>query len=112
MRQLLSPMITTTIDTSWFKDAKCAGQTQFFYEDDETGLLDDPEKARSICRSCPVCVQCLDAALFYRDSHGMWGSFLGVERKSIRLRWTKASKRLFEQLTPAINELASELSCR
>lgn len=42
-----------------------------------------PEKARSICRGCPVQQDCLEYALNRNDS-GVWGGYTQRERREIR----------------------------
>jgi WhiB family transcriptional regulator, redox-sensing transcriptional regulator len=43
-------------------------------------------KARAICVSCPVRVQCLDYALKNSVKHGIWGGLNGEERLRERRR--------------------------
>ncbi|MFC7962585.1 WhiB family transcriptional regulator [Rhodococcoides kroppenstedtii] len=38
------------------------------------------DKAKSLCRRCPVRTTCLDHALRTREPHGVWGGFTPTER--------------------------------
>ena len=40
-------------------------------------------RARDICASCPVRLDCLDYALQIREPHGIWGGLSEAERKSL-----------------------------
>ena len=40
-------------------------------------------KARSLCRACPVQQACLDYSLSVQEPHGIWGGLNEVERKQI-----------------------------
>jgi WhiB family redox-sensing transcriptional regulator len=42
------------------------------------------ERAKAICRDCPVTVECLDYAVRIREPHGIWG---GLNEQERRLRW-------------------------
>jgi WhiB family redox-sensing transcriptional regulator len=82
----------------WQSRAVCGGACTwlFFGPDGETG----PErkireaKAKAICESCPVRVECLDYALERHVRCGMWGGLNETERFREQLRRTrKASAR-------------------
>jgi WhiB family transcriptional regulator, redox-sensing transcriptional regulator len=40
-------------------------------------------KAKAVCGSCPVRVECLEWALAVREPHGVWGGCSEQERKQI-----------------------------
>jgi WhiB family redox-sensing transcriptional regulator len=42
------------------------------------------ERAKAICRTCPVREPCLEYALRIREAHGIWGGLNEIERKSLR----------------------------
>jgi WhiB family transcriptional regulator, redox-sensing transcriptional regulator len=79
---------------NWQDGAVCGGARArlFFGPDGET----EPErrireaKAKAICASCPVQVQCLDYALEHHVRSGVWGGLNGRERSRERLRRTRA----------------------
>jgi WhiB family redox-sensing transcriptional regulator len=66
----------------WTDDAICA-QTdpEVFYP--EKGV--NPEKAKRICRSCPVVAECLEFALTTYQGFGVWGGKSPIERREIRM---------------------------
>ena len=74
----------------WQDDAACRGSdvVLFFGPDGER----QPEreirerKAKSICASCPVRVQCLDYAIGRPEKYGTWGGLNEEERASERRR--------------------------
>jgi WhiB family redox-sensing transcriptional regulator len=44
------------------------------------------QRAKAICRSCLVRVDCLEYALRIREPHGIWGGLNEVERKQLAER--------------------------
>jgi WhiB family redox-sensing transcriptional regulator len=46
----------------------------------------DTSYARSICRGCPVRIQCLDYALLSGQKHGIWGGMTESQRRRLRRR--------------------------
>ena len=45
--------------------------------------LQREDRARDICASCPVRLDCLDYALQIREPHGIWGGLSEAARKSL-----------------------------
>jgi WhiB family redox-sensing transcriptional regulator len=45
--------------------------------------LQREERAKSICRSCIVQVECLDYAIRIQEPHGIWGGLNEMERKQM-----------------------------
>jgi WhiB family transcriptional regulator, redox-sensing transcriptional regulator len=41
------------------------------------------ERAKAICRHCPVRGACLDYSLRIREPHGIWGGLNEVERRTL-----------------------------
>lgn len=80
-------------DVSWQDRAACRGMDElpFFGPDGESR----PEreireaKAKVICASCPVQVQCLDYALGKSITHGIWGGLNEEEQARERRRRTR-----------------------
>jgi WhiB family transcriptional regulator, redox-sensing transcriptional regulator len=68
----------------WQRDAACRGMdsTLFFHPPNErdTARSDRADRAKAICRSCPVITECLDHALRVRESYGVWGGHTEDER--------------------------------
>jgi WhiB family redox-sensing transcriptional regulator len=68
----------------WQRDAACRGMdsTLFFHPPNErdTARSDRADRAKAICRSCPVITECLDHALRVREPYGVWGGHTEDER--------------------------------
>lgn len=80
---------------TWRDDAACNGlDTNLFHPNFHSTHLKSwraIEKAKTICRGCPVRIPCLEEALRYEaaDGHLMWGVWGGTtpqERSRIRRR--------------------------
>ena len=41
------------------------------------------QRAKAICRTCPVNTECLDFAIGGRELHGIWGGTTEVERRGL-----------------------------
>jgi len=50
--------------------------------------------AKSICRTCPVLVKCLDFALESRQDYGIWGGMTEDERRSLRRSRQRRARKL------------------
>jgi WhiB family redox-sensing transcriptional regulator len=73
---------------AWTSDAACEGQPKLFF----AGAGERPEaravreaQARSVCRSCPVLVECRDWAREHRE-YGFWGGESEEERAAAGYR--------------------------
>ena len=81
---------------TWENKAACLGfPAEIFYPEDS-----QPESSRQaldICRSCPVRVKCLDAAITRNETEGIWGGTLPAERRYIRRKKTTATAYLRTQ---------------
>lgn len=68
---------------SWADHGKCVGDTDLFYNNE-----DEPravrrrkeEKAKRLCESCPVRVDCRRHAMSHRELYGVWGGLSESER--------------------------------
>jgi WhiB family transcriptional regulator, redox-sensing transcriptional regulator len=49
--------------------------------------------ARQVCAARPVRQPCLDYAITNRIVHGIWGGLTERERRALRSRWVRASRR-------------------
>ena len=49
--------------------------------------------ARRVCAGCPVRQACLDYAITNRIAYGVWGELTERERRALRSRWVRASRR-------------------
>jgi WhiB family redox-sensing transcriptional regulator len=65
-------------DTTWMEHAACgdADQAPFFPSRGESS-----DKARAICRRCPVRVPCLEYALAANERHGVWAGTSERQRR-------------------------------
>ena len=84
-----------TIDDSWPVRAACRGpQASVFFPPPHFERKDDKlvreERAKAICRTCPVSEPCLAYALRIREPHGIWGGLNELERRN-RLEEATAS---------------------
>lgn len=48
-------------------------------------------KAKAICATCPVRIECLDWALTTHEPHGVWGGMSELERRQVLLGKRQAS---------------------
>lgn len=70
-------------ETAWMADGNCRlHPPATFFPSDGVGV----DKARKICRGCPVLTQCLEYALDARIDHGVWGGCSERERRRILKR--------------------------
>jgi WhiB family transcriptional regulator, redox-sensing transcriptional regulator len=74
----------------WRELAACRGADLglFFPERGESA-----GPARQVCAACPVRQPCLDYAITNRITHGIWGGLTERERRALRSRWVRASRR-------------------
>jgi WhiB family transcriptional regulator, redox-sensing transcriptional regulator len=76
------------IEESWQVKAACRGPhaSVFFpppqFERKEE-KLERESRAKGICGTCPVKVECLEYAVAIREVHGIWGGLNEAERKQI-----------------------------
>ena len=70
-------------ETSWMADGNCRlHPPATFFPSDGVGV----DRARKICRDCPVMATCLEYALDARIDHGVWGGCSERERRRILKR--------------------------
>lgn len=69
--------------TAWMADGNCRlHPPATFFPSDGVGV----DRARKICKGCPVGEQCLEYALENRIDHGVWGGCSERERRRILKR--------------------------
>ncbi len=69
--------------TAWMADGNCRlHPPATFFPSDGVGV----DRARKICRDCPVIGTCLEFALEERIDHGVWGGCSERERRRILKR--------------------------
>ena len=71
------------VNADWQRQGACKGTTGdlFFHEGNE----DTNSAAKTLCRQCPVVLECLRHALLNREEHGIWGGLTTRERRWARL---------------------------
>jgi WhiB family redox-sensing transcriptional regulator len=75
-----SPLPDPDSPTAWMAEGKCRMYPPAaFFPSDGVGV----EKAKKICRTCPVVDQCLEHALDHRIEHGVWGGASERQRRRI-----------------------------
>jgi len=69
--------------TAWMADGNCRlHPPATFFPSDGVGV----DRARKICRDCPVLSTCLEFSLDERIDHGVWGGCSERERRRILKR--------------------------
>jgi WhiB family redox-sensing transcriptional regulator len=69
--------------TSWMGEGNCRNYPpDTFFPSDGVGV----DRARAICKGCPVSNMCLEYALAERIDHGVWGGCSERERRRILKR--------------------------
>ena len=79
------------VEEEWQIRAACRGpQAVVFFPPPHFERKDEKAerelRAKGICESCTVRVDCLEYALRIREPHGIWGGLNEAERKSILSR--------------------------
>jgi WhiB family redox-sensing transcriptional regulator len=79
------------LDNTWQMKAACRGpQSVAFFPPTHSERKEDKtereDRAKSICRTCPVRQPCLEYALRIREPHGIWGGLNEIERKAVLAR--------------------------
>jgi WhiB family transcriptional regulator, redox-sensing transcriptional regulator len=82
------------MDTTWRDAATCIDtDTEFFFPAGVTGAaLDQAERAKAVCASCPVREQCLDWALATGQDPGIWGGLTEDERRQRRRKLAQQAR--------------------
>ena len=72
----------------WRRNAACTSHhPELFFPIGNSGpALAQLERAREICRSCPVRLACLEWAIVVGADDGIWGGLSEQERQSLRRR--------------------------
>jgi WhiB family redox-sensing transcriptional regulator len=79
--------VEQAVDT-WQLKASCRGpQAEIFFPPAHAERKEEKqqreERAKAICRSCAVRVDCLDYAIRIHEAHGIWGGLNEMERKQL-----------------------------
>jgi WhiB family redox-sensing transcriptional regulator len=70
----------------WVAAARCIGEEpELFFPVGTTGYaVEQTERAKAICRACPVIEECLEWSLATAQDAGVWGGLSEEERREIR----------------------------
>jgi WhiB family redox-sensing transcriptional regulator len=79
------------LEEGWQVAARCRGQdATLFFTPTVLERKDEREaregQAKGICAECPVRMECLDFALYTRESYGIWGGLNELERRRLLAR--------------------------
>jgi len=79
---------TNTWEYGWQWRAECRGEDSalFFPPGDiepKEERVARERKAKAICSSCPVRIECLEYAVRIREPHGIWGGLNEMERRML-----------------------------
>lgn len=100
-------MMTISGDHDWRTGGVCSASDADLHYVDADELVEDEgftateakefveeaeELAKAICRSCPIRLACLDAAMANKEKHGVWGGRTVAERALYRPVWAKLRK--------------------
>ncbi len=71
---------------TWRNRSACLDEDpELFFPVGTTGpALEQTERAKAVCRSCPVIDQCLEWALETNQDAGVWGGLNEDERRTLR----------------------------
>ncbi|MGH8907066.1 MAG: WhiB family transcriptional regulator [Egibacteraceae bacterium] len=70
----------------WRHKAACLDENpELFFPIGTTGpAIEQTERAKGVCRHCPVTAQCLEWALETNQDAGVWGGMSEDERRTLR----------------------------
>jgi WhiB family redox-sensing transcriptional regulator len=73
---------------TWRDRAACLGENpELFFPDGNTGPARlQTEKAKAVCRRCPVVEACLTWAMDSGQDAGVWGGLSEAERRTLKRR--------------------------
>lgn len=88
--------MSTLKATAWQQKARCLDKDpELFFAEDETrpsaARTRKEAAAKAVCRLCPVSGNCLDSALSWPDTMGVWGGTTTQERGKIQRIGRRAS---------------------
>jgi len=71
----------------WQSDAACVGDmAAAFYppvgSERKSVRINREQRAKAVCVSCPVRLDCLEHALAHDERYGIWGGMTGRERRT------------------------------
>jgi len=86
---------TIDLDATRFRQfAVCTEDQQPLFFPDDANAAWCYARARQICSSCPVRMECLEFAIEHGEQHGMWGGCTPAEIRRIRRTRKRAAAAL------------------
>ena len=86
IKRLPQPLLSSY---EWQVEGACrdTDPNEFFAEEAERGnrRLSRDERAKAMCRECPVVKQCFEHAMTVREAYGVWGGTTPEERELLRV---------------------------
>ena len=73
-------LVTQQLHPLWHAQASCVGQGDLMFSKEAA----DMERARRLCKVCPVRRRCLAVALACREPDGIWGGLDVFERQRVQ----------------------------
>jgi WhiB family redox-sensing transcriptional regulator len=88
---VLRPAKEVSMETDgrdWREQAACLHEDpELFFPIGSTGpALEQAERAKAVCRRCPVIEECLEFALRTGQDFGIWGGLTADERRVLKRR--------------------------
>ena len=79
-------MAIDTWEYGWQWHAACRGQdSSLFFAPNHLEMKEQKDtreqKAKALCRACPVREECLEFAIRIQERHGIWGGLNELERR-------------------------------
>lgn len=75
----------------WWAGALCASFDPDFFFDRAEEDPDTAAAAKSVCFSCPIRRQCLNASMLANEEYGIWGGLDARERAAYRPTWMRSN---------------------
>jgi WhiB family transcriptional regulator, redox-sensing transcriptional regulator len=99
-----SPAAPAPPPAGWRYRAACRGaDLDLFFP----GRGESAEPARRVCARCPVREPCLDYALRHGITHGIWGGLAERDRRALRTRHVRTSRRERDEAIAAAADAGS-----
>ena len=87
-RRLRPPFAAARCRVSWRELAACrTADPELFFPIGKTGpAIEEIQRAKAVCASCPVRLECLNYAVARPEKYGTWGGLNEDERSAERRR--------------------------
>jgi WhiB family redox-sensing transcriptional regulator len=68
----------------WRELAACSSVDPDLWHPEGDEVITKGRRAKTICRSCPVQIECLEHALTHDENLGIWGGLTPIERRRLK----------------------------